>query len=88
MESPLSLDEETFDDNLEQDTVFDNENNGEMLLNDKHLSNGSNISSHKREEIKQPVGESKQKKNGKYLYIFESCEGHLSFLLILLYQIF
>ena len=70
MESPLSLDEETLDDNLEQDTSFENENNGEMLLNDRHLSNNSDIS------------KSKQKKNGKYLDISKFCEGHVFFLLI------
>ena len=82
MESPLSLDEETLDDNLEQDSIFDNEGNGEMLLNDRHLSNGSDISNHKKEESKQPEAESKQKKNGKYLDISKFCEGHVFFLLI------
>ena len=69
MESPLSLDEETFDDNLEQDTVFDNDSNGEVLLNEKHLCNGSDISNHKTVETEHPVAESKQKENGK---LFES----------------
>ena len=69
MESPLSLDEETFDDNLEQDTVFDNDSNGEVLLNEKHLCNGSDISNHKTVETEHPVAESIQKKYGKFFDI-------------------
>ena len=82
MESPLSLDEETLDDNFEQDTVFENESNGDILLNKKHLSNGTDISEHKREETEQFAADLKEKGNGKYFDISKFSEGHVIFLLI------